>query len=121
MASDGHTRAHAECLPFIISLEFIIDLFTSLLFRSWLALYGAGVPPTPSGQAEAEHVRFAPTAEWVSLHRLGPREVACARPGRAVRLAPMDECRRWADELECEAHYRTYCAQPDGRLPSPTP
>jgi hypothetical protein len=74
VASDGHTRAHAECLPFIISLEFIIDLFISLLFRSWLALYGAGLPPTPSGQAEAEHVRFAPTAEWVSLHRLGPRD-----------------------------------------------
>ncbi len=44
--------------------------------------------------------------------------VACARP----RLVPMNECRRWADEVDCEAHdERTYGAQPDGRLPSPTP
>jgi hypothetical protein len=72
--------------------------------------------------SQAPQVRLAPTAEWVSLRGLCPREVACARPGRAVRLAPMNECRRWADEVECGAHdERPYCAQPDGRLPSPTP
>jgi hypothetical protein len=74
-------------MPFIIILEFIMDLFTSLLFRLWPALYGAGVPPTPSGQAEAEQVRLAPTAEWVSLRGLCPREEACSRP----RLVPMNE------------------------------
>jgi hypothetical protein len=64
----------AACGSLIIILEFIIDLFISLLFRLWLALYGAGVPPTPSRQAEAEHVRLAPTAEWVSVRGLCPRD-----------------------------------------------
>ncbi len=84
-------HARARRMPLIINLEFIIDLFISLIFRLWLALYGAGVPPKPSGQAEAEHVRSAPKTEWMSLRGLRPHEVACARPGRAVRLAPMNE------------------------------
>jgi hypothetical protein len=61
VASDGHTRARAErpVAIYIPATDYFWNLFIFifLLFRLWLALYGAGVPPEPSGQAEAEQVR----------------------------------------------------------------
>jgi hypothetical protein len=85
VASDGHTRAHAErpVAMYYPSHLLLFRIYVFVMFLLWLALYGAGMPPEPSGQAEAEHVRLAPTAEWVSVRGLCPREVACARPARA--------------------------------------
>jgi hypothetical protein len=72
VASDGHTHAHTSD-PFMIYLAFFWYCF---VIYSLFICYGRpapALPPTPSGQAEAEQARLAPMAEWVSVHNLCPR------------------------------------------------